>query len=641
MGGSYREVDGDTGFGGKSLGTASRSSRWVGAVHAMCRMLRNRRASAIPMMAAGLIPAIAALGASIDAGRMYIVKSQLQAGVDAAALAGARAFGVTDGSANSRTVQVDAYFDGNFSRTPAYMGTTNVILTPTFEVRNGINVTTVTARATVRMTFMRVFGVPDQEMVAVAKAELQPRPLEVMLVLDNTGSMKDNLSAGRTRMTALKEAASSFIDIVHQGATTRRDLAIGMIPYDVTVNVGHLLRNRRTGSVVDVDGFNSGLVTGYGSWPDNHYAWKGCVMADSTVRDVNNTRTTSETGAWDLTRTLPGEGGNPAVEPYFVPPMYVPKQASATAAQKADPTGDYYRIASVEPDNNLFKLDGYGTAFGNYLAGTPIYRRYLYDYYIGLNNGDAGKADDVIRAVGGAYHAPSATTNWYVDWTRLPRYNDTNFWTQPASAEVNPLGGRVNDINRDTTPMPSPNWQCPEEAMLIAYGRQKSAYTDYITNKNGAIYPANGTIHHSGLLWGYRLLVRDDVFTRTNPTNEAPRRAIVFMTDGLNEIGESQNGYTDRTFSWYGRWTDARISANAGDAETQMLRRFSKVCANIQRETNPPEIYIIALVANSAAVNTAFDQCAPGRVYRTSSTDGLRDAFEDVAAELVDLHLIQ
>jgi hypothetical protein len=164
---------------------------------------------------------------------------------------------------------------------------------------------------------------------------------------------------------------------------------------------------------------------------------------------------------------------------------------------------------------------------------------------------------------------------------------------------------------------------------------------NYVNNKNGAIYPANGTIHHSGLLWGYRLLVRDDVFTRTNPTHETPRRAIVFMTDGLNEIGETQNGYTDRTFSWYGRWSDGRISANPANGETQMLRRFEKVCANIQREANPPEVYIIALVANSSAINSAFNACAPGRVYRTSSTDGLRHAFEDVAAELVDLHLIQ
>jgi Flp pilus assembly protein TadG len=628
------------------------SKAWAGLRRAIDAIYCDQRGSTIAMMTAGLIPAIGALGGAIDAGRMYVVKSQLQAGVDAAALAGARAFGVTDASPNSRGRQVNAYFDGNFPRNPNYMGTRNVVLTSDFSVADGINVTTVTARATVPMTFMRVFGIADTELVATAKAEIQPRPLEVMMVLDNTGSMKANLSAGRTRMTALKEAARSFVNIVHQGAEQRRDLAIGMIPYDVTVNVGHLLRSRRSGSIASVDGFTSGYVSAAGDWPYNPYAWKGCVMADATVRDVSADRMVSENGAFDLVRTLPGEGANPAVEPYFVPPMYVPKankSTGETAANRANPASDYYKIASVEPDNNLFKLDSssFGALGADYLANTALYRSFLWDYYVGLNNGPAtnGTNDDVIQSLDGSYFDPArgnrTSGNWKVEWRNIPHYNENAYWLPPATAAVNPAGGIVDNGNTNTTPMPSPNWQCPEEAMLPAYGRQKSDYTNYINDKNGAIYPANGTIHHSGLLWGYRLLVRDDVFTRTNPTTEAPRRAIVFMTDGLNEIGEDQNGYIDRTFSWYGRWSDARISARASDGETQMLRRFSKVCANIQREEHPPEVYIIALVANSSAVNTAFDQCAPGRVYRTSSTEELRRAFEDVAAELVDLHLTQ
>ncbi|UYY58924.1 TadE/TadG family type IV pilus assembly protein [Sphingomonas sp. S2-65] len=615
------------------------------------KLKRDRRGSAIAMMTVGLIPAIAALGGAIDAGRMYIVKSQLQAGVDAAALAGARSFAVTDGSPSSRTQQVAAYFDGNFSQSPAYMGTTNITVSPRFEVLNGINVTTVVARATVRMTFMRIFGFSSKELVATAKAELQPRPLEVMMVLDNTGSMKDALSGGKTRIMALKEAAKSFIDIVHQGAATRRDLAVGIIPYDVTVNVGHLLQAKRASAIQSIDGFTSGRAAGWGAWPTNRYAWKGCVMADSTVKDVSADRLVSEANAWDLTRALPGYEA-PAVEPFFVPPMYVPDIARGstndTVANRANRTSAFYNNAQVEPGNNLYRLNSSteGDSGADYLANTPLYRSFLYDYYIGLNNGSGTASDDVIRATDGSYYNPTSgtrtTNNWKVEWRSFPPSNRDG-WRAPETATVNKDGGITghNNGNNYKTLMPSPNWQCPEEALPVAYGRQKSEYNSYIDNKNGAIYPANGTIHHSGLLWGYRLLVRSDVFSRTNPTNEQPRRALVFMTDGLNEIGETQNGYTDRTFSWYGRWSDGRISANPANGEQQMLRRFSKVCANMQRETNPPEVYIIALVANSNEVNTAFNNCAPNRVYRTSNTDELKRAFQTVASELVDLHLIQ
>ena len=630
----------------------------------LARLSGDKRGSTLMMMAIGLIPAIGAIGSGIDAGRMYIVKSQLQAGVDAAALAGARAFGVTDDSPIGRQGQVTAYFDGNFPRSPNYMNTVDVKVTPTFQVVNGINVTTVTASATVPMTFMKIFGFTAKTMQATAKAELQPKPLEVMLVLDNTGSMRTYLSAGRTRITALKEAANSFVNILFQGATKRKDLALGFIPYDITVNVGNLLLARRPNSVARVDGFNFGRVGLAGTWPANPYYWKGCVMNDSTVRDVSADRTVSEANAWDLTRTLPGEGANPTVQPFFVPPMYVPNlhDKKATDAERSSQASEFYNLEGgpdprmpngdpSEQKNNLYRLDSssYGASFANYLANTSLYRSYLYDYYYKLNDGKDTSGNDVIRAAGsGDYYEPKSgnrtSTNWYVDWTRLPHYDEAFYWSKPTTAKINPNGGRVEDLFVDRTPMASPNWQCPEEAMLPAYDRDKGTYTDYIRDDNAALYPGNGTIHHSGLLWGYRLLVRDDVFLRPRPaglTSEPARRAIVFMTDGLNDVDEDQNGYTDRTFTWYGRWSDASISAKASDTETQMLRRFEKTCANIQREQNPPEVYIIALVANSAAVNTAFDQCAPGRVYRTSSTAQLTAAFQDVASELVDLHLIQ
>lgn len=594
------------------------------------------------MMAAGLIPVIAALGAGIDIGRAYMVKSQLQAGVDAGALAGARAFGVTDNSSSSRRNQACAYFEGNFS--DGYLGSSTIVCDPKFETINGIYVTTMEARTNVPTTFMRLFGFEHQEVSAVAKAELQPRPLEAMVVLDDTGSMKDNLNGGRTRMTALKEAATDFVNILHQGASSRRDLALGFIGYDVTVNVGHLLP---ANAIEHLEGFSSGSVTAGGAWPSNRYAWKGCVMNDTTVRDVSATRTVSEPGAWDLVRSLPGEGAHPRVRPYFVPPMYVPSRAAkdATDSHKADPADSFYRAAGVEPGNNLYKLDdhSFGATGATYLANSAAYRQYFYDYYIGLNNGASNASDDVIRRPNGDYYDKAIHgTDWVVDYSRAP--NLSTLWKNPGDSIVNPKGGSVSNANLNTTPMPSPNWQCPEEAMPVQYGRQRSDYIDRINNKHGAIYPANGTIHHTGLLWAYRLLVRDDVFTRSNPTNEAPRRAIVFMTDGVNEIGETQNGYTDRTFTWYGRWTSPTITAspsNANTQKTQMLRRFEKTCANIQREANPPDVYIIALVANSTAINTAFNGCAPGRVYRTSSTEELRRAFQDVAAELVDLHLIQ
>lgn len=633
-----------------------------GLAAALCRrLLADRRGSAIAMMVAGLIPAIAALGSAIDTGRVYVVKSQLQAGVDAAALAGARAYEIVDTSPAGRDAQALAYFRGNFI--DGYMGTFALTVTPTFATIDGRNNTTVRASAIVPMSFMRAFGIGQQTVTAIARAEIQPHPLEVMMVLDNTGSLKDNLPRDangvvKTRITALKDAAKSFLGVLYQGGTTRPDLAMGFVMYDITVNIGKLLPNWQSPTVVRQQfGFNDMYMAQYGgSWPANHLAWKGCVFADDSVKDLNATLTYREPNAWDIDRTLPGEGAHPPVSPYFIPPMYVPQisQDQATAADRAADNGSYYKVAGVEPNNNLYRLDAQYAdymlnldAYGNNFQNNP-YRRWMYMMYIGLNDGAASAGNDVITRTDGSYYDPASNpwnfttrtgTAFKVNYSRIPRF--ASDWKDATEYSVNPLGGSVNDGGRNKTEWPSPNWQCPEEALPVAYNRDRSVYTNVIDQKNAAIYPANGTLHHAGLLWGYRLLVRDDVFRRTNPTRETPKRALVFMTDGETALGASQNGYTDRTWTFYGNYADSPISATSGGLVGQSERRFAKTCASLQAEVNPPTVYIVALTTTDANTLKMFEQCAPGHVYRTSDAATLTAAFNDIAAELVDLHLVQ
>ncbi len=624
---------------------------------------RDRRGSAISMMVAGLIPGIAALGSAIDAGRVYVVKSQLQAGVDAGALAGARAFELDDATPSGRQAQAVAYFRGNFPT--GYMGTSNLVLTPTFARIDGRNNTTVRATAVVPMSFMRAFGFDQQTVTAVARAEIQPHPLEVMMVLDNTGSLKANLPRDangvvKTRITALKDAAKSFLDVLYQGGTERPDLALGFVMYDITVNVGKLLPNWQSPTVVRQQfGFNDLYMSSYGgTWPTNRLAWKGCVFSDDSVKDVNNTPTFRETGAWDIDRTLPGEGAHPPVSPYFIPPMYVPRLAagSATAEEKAKDNGEYYKVSSVEPGNNLYRLDDTWAsymlnldAYANNHANNP-YRRWIYMMYIGLNDGAANAGDDVIVRddLNGSYYDPAGNpwnfdtrtgTPFRINYARIPRFNSD--WKAATEYSVNPLGGTTDDVNRNRTEAPSPNWQCPEEAVPIGYGRSKSYYRGIIDTKNAAIYPANGTLHHAGMLWGYRLLVRDDVFRRDNPTRESPKRALVFMTDGETALGASQNGYNNRTWTFYGNYADKPISADVNSLTSQSERRFAKTCASLQAERNPPTVYIVALTTTDANTLAMFERCAPGHVYRTNDAATLTAAFNDIAAELVDLHLVQ
>jgi len=615
---------------------------WAAAKRLAGGFAAATKGATLPMMAAGLIPAIAALGTAIDLSRIYMAKTQLQAGVDAAALAGARAFAITDDSSQSRDSQADAYFVENFA--DSYLGSRNLDLDKDFSVNAGVNVTLVTAQIDLPMAFMQIFGQGDRHIVATARAELQPRPLEVMVVLDNTGSMASGLDKG-TRMSALKTAAKSFVNILYQGSENRSELALGFTLYTVTTNVGSVLAKYGV-SVETVDGFSNV------SYPTSNLGWKGCVSSDPTLQDLDSKSASQiAASAYDVQKTLPGENGMPSIKPMLIPPVWIPTAGTKEKPQDPSVPGNlYYSSADGNSSDGKFKPSNYSNLFqlgdsfvdsADNLANKPAYRKFFREYYIGLNsNGAANSNDDVIvkndtaRSTANTtwYNAATDGDNYYVRYDRIPQ---KEIWRPSVKYTIKPAGDTIH---------PTPNWQCPEHALEVAYGRTKTSYINYIDQQNGYVRPANGTMHHIGLVWGWRLLSRDDVFKRTNPTTEQPRRAIVFMTDGNTEYTTSAS-YLNRYFTAYGTIADKKLTATATNAKFKSAAedRFARTCAAIHAEQIDTPVYVVALALDSGSTNTRtmFRNCAPGRFYDTASTAELKTAFDAIATELVDLHLTQ
>jgi Flp pilus assembly protein TadG len=65
--------------------------------------------------------------------------------------------------------------------------------------------------------------------------------IEVMLVLDITGSMNGTIGGGQTKIQALRNAASTFVDLV-KGNDPFNEISIGMVPYAAQVNMPANLR---------------------------------------------------------------------------------------------------------------------------------------------------------------------------------------------------------------------------------------------------------------------------------------------------------------------------------------------------------------------------------------------------------------
>ena len=103
------------------------------------------------------------------------------------------------------------------------------------EVRQGAY--KATAKADVATTFSRIIGISKLAVEVAAEVELGEQPVEVSLVLDNTGSMQG------AKMDALKAAAKSLVDIAYMPQHASQNVRIGLVPFSQYVNVGMANRN--------------------------------------------------------------------------------------------------------------------------------------------------------------------------------------------------------------------------------------------------------------------------------------------------------------------------------------------------------------------------------------------------------------
>jgi Flp pilus assembly protein TadG len=215
---------------------------------------RGERGITLVLGTMALVFIIPIIGLSIDVGFIYVIKTKLQAAVDGAALAAARALvlGQTTGAqAVSAQNNAVTWFYANFPT--GTFGSQNVVMSQTnvqvFDDPNNANVRNVTVGATVQAKsfFMRWLGFSLTNIGAMGNASR--RDVVAMMVLDRSGSM--GISCGD-----LRNAAKVFTGQFAGG----RD-RIGMISY----SDGIVLHSAPTQSFQTVLGFTNDGGSGSGA----------------------------------------------------------------------------------------------------------------------------------------------------------------------------------------------------------------------------------------------------------------------------------------------------------------------------------------------------------------------------------------
>jgi Flp pilus assembly protein TadG len=251
------------------------------------RFRRSERGNVATMFALALVPVFGVIGAAIDYARVSEVKAQLADALDAGVLAVGSHSGIDEDD------DAEA-FDIINDWITAHLGTkyAGMWKLDSAEIKEDGSIVA-SASGTVDTTMARVLGIYEMPISVTSEAIRSLGKVEVALVLDNTGSMKG------TKLTKLKEAATSLVESLADATSDPEDLRIALVPFSQTVRVGsqyqsaNWIDNNAVSPIHD-DIFDKNFNR-FAAFNKMKREWAGCVESRPYPYDVEEGVPTAST----------------------------------------------------------------------------------------------------------------------------------------------------------------------------------------------------------------------------------------------------------------------------------------------------------------------------------------------------------
>ena len=379
---------------------------------------RCERGNVLPMLAAALIPILVTIGGGVDYARASLAQAKLQEAVDSAALAGRRS--MSQDNIETAKPQINAFMRFNYP--DKTYGTKPLKLTIT---KPQVGVVRVQATTSIDTTLLALIGIDEWHIGAVGEATQNLDNVDIVLVLDTTGSMND-MNGGQKKIDALRKAVQSLYDELAPAQAQLRSqnlrMRIGVVPYTSTVNIGKLLRAKDPNSIRTQDAKyyhwrnSNGLsleqrtydlrdyVAGnsFGT-PNGHTRnssskWSGCIEERATVNTItaNDSRNAAPADAWDLDIDMrPTSDNRTRWQPYIYDPynqdpnFYCPSEVTLLAdlrrsdidsiVNKLKPHGGTYHDIGMIWGTRIISGGGiFGSDNPATYNGRPVTRHIIY-----------------------------------------------------------------------------------------------------------------------------------------------------------------------------------------------------------------------------------------------------------------------
>ena len=538
-----------------------------------------------------IVPFIVLLGVAVDVGHLLVVKNQLIAAIDAAALSAAKNPTLTDAQAQA---QVQAFINANFS-SQNHITVSNLIISRT----NSNAQVDVTASATVNTYFAEAIGYNTLSTTIHSQALAAQNHLEVVLVLDNTGSMS-NTYGSTTGIQGLKTAATTLVDTLFASDPTGQYVKIGVVPFTDNVNVGtgyataSWIDNSNTAGSMSQENISVPTGTGLIKFASNlasaaketSWTWGGCVRQRTEPYDVQD---------------IAPSTGTPAT---LYTPFFAPDEPDATTTSRSGNKTTYSDNCSAS-----------SSFFNSYLCDSSCWQG-------------------------------TTTTEQQADQKCVTKYTASPKVTQSANGPNNlctiqPIIPLTNDQTEIVNEI---NAMTAYGATVIPAGLEWGWHV-ISPVVSPVIFPGNEAVPYSSITTIKVIILVTDGYND------------VQLTSGSTEPTGPTNGFNDSIYSAYGYGSGPHLNqiavpqgVNEDQPDYNLDQKLLALCSNIKAVTdgngNSGRIQIYAIGFGNTINNNGLQllqQCAssPSYYYYNPTSAELTTTFQNIALGLNKLRLSQ
>jgi len=522
---------------------------------------------------------VAMSGAVVDFVSVQKARSETQMALDSAALALQPKI-YTKTAAQLRTL-ADALVKERLS------GSNVVVNVDSAKVVTANGTLLLEAKITVPMAFVSLVGINSLDAKIASQATRKQLFVEVMMVLDNSGSM-----SWYSRMTNLKAAASNATEILFGGAASQPNVFMGVVPFTSFVNVGS---SRANSPWLDVAGRSSIASDNFDN--DNNPAtpFNGPVNRLALYNQLSNVSWKGCVDARPHTVTGPGkhlDTDDTTPTPTNPDTLIVPSFAPDTPDSWPGWLNDY-----LSDGNNASSSSSSGMGGGGHSN----------DDDEGGNSGGNANNSSACGSSGGSDRARQE---------RLCKYQ-----------------GSVSNYSY------GPNMDCPSTPILPLTNNKQS-----VLNTINSMVAGGATNIHQGAVWGFRALSPSEPFTEGRPYDQATAKVIILMTDGANTMYAANNMNGAYYYSAYGFPYNRRIGApgwSSSQLVAEMNVRTEEACSNAKNAGIT--VYTIGLDPPNSTTRNMLKNCASSNetAYFPTKPSELNSVFAAIANQLSALRLSQ